>query len=280
MSSGPPTAKQFPCDTYYRKAEVAFPGDAKTEKDDHATYELLLSHLRTIPSDDFLILKVGSNDSAAAVADGSKGKAGKMFVEFPAVTGRTGRSNEVPWEGCSKYVRVFGRSFDQVGRDSNRIHLISVSPEKIYHAFSYPFKDSTVKGTENLSEWVQDFLEHPKENQRYVQGNFPIGVNPDASSFNAQILNFLVNFKGPLFLFNAMGSTCYQSLKYILDMRKSQYTFYGGLVDTSAICDFGIEIYPDPETSCTPYKREGGVRTKRKKSRKNKKTRKVRKQLY
>ena len=60
----------------------AIPEPRKTNSIDDDSYSALLSALRSVPEDKILLLKVGSNDSYAAIQNGSKGEKGTLFIEF------------------------------------------------------------------------------------------------------------------------------------------------------------------------------------------------------
>jgi hypothetical protein len=225
----------------------AYPSPSKTSSIDDDSYSALLSALRSVPEDKILLLKVGSNDSYAAIQNGSKGEKGTLFIEFPYF-GRGDTQLIDLDKGVPKIIsRIASQIFKDIG--DTKIGLLAVSPEKHYSSFSYPFNikpdENSVKGA--LLGAIYDKI----DTRNYAQAFFPLASGSEKTN---EILDLIVSRKTPVILFNAMGSYCYRSFKYINDMRKNVdlVTIYMGLVDapTYSQCDIGNVIYPDPETSC------------------------------
>ena len=232
------------------KPSIPEPRETNTISDE--SYDLLLAALRAVPEENILLLKVGSNDSLAAIQVGSKGEKGTLFIEFPY------NFNDVDTTlynlDSTTAVRILSgpvpRSLRADIGDSN-IDLLAISPEdaRHYDTFSYPFNkepdESTIKGG-ILSAIFEKIV-----TRKYIETFFPLAPGSDKTN---EILDLIVSRKMPLILFNAMGSYCYRSFKYINDMRKNaeRITIYMGLVDAEPYsqCDIGRTIYPDPETSC------------------------------
>ena len=215
-----------------------------------------------------LILKIGSNDNPYVVSgsvldelnSGSRGKDGEIFFEITdtpisstniIITSDIIKGDVID-KKHSNQVRLLFKKLIEVFNENTK--LISVSPTPQYSNFWYPFGIIGEESTE--SNMYMTFMNSLETTPQYIQGYFPIGINNDSESFNNQILNNLTTRREPLFLFNAMGSTCYQSIKYIIDIRKMYGlpTYYGGLVDDSsdASCEINTSIYPNPEEICRP----------------------------
>ena len=225
----------------------AYPSPSKTSSIDDDSYSALLSALRSVPEEKILLLKVGSNDSYAAIQNGSKGDKGTLFIEYPyLVRGDTGLidlDKGVP--------KILSRITSQISRDigDTQISLLAVSPEKHYTSFSHPFDKEP--GELSVKDALLSVIYNKIDTRNYVKAFFPLARGSDKTN---EILDLIVARPGPVILFNAMGSYCYRSFKYINDMRKNagRMTIYMGLVDvaTYSQCDIGNVIYPDPETSC------------------------------
>lgn len=283
------------------------PENVGAEDVDDTSYKTVYETLASIPNDDFLILKLGSNDNSfveglsgsgsielngKAYLRGSKGKKGTLFFERES-KGEAGTAasslivnlSEPLIKQIINYSKSVDELLDAIDNKPEKKHLIAISPEKKYIGFSYPFDSGLESEDDNIQFFIQKKIgaDIPDENRTYIQAVFPIGINNDSESYNYKILDLLINRPGPLLIFNAMGSTCYRSIKYILDKRTylkdtSKLTLYGALVDVleGSSCSFGLEIYPDPEERCKEVK--GGKRshTRRRKYR----TRKHKKRTY
>jgi len=246
-------------------------------------YISILEYLETIPSDDMLILKIGSNDdesvknekAAGTGGVGTLGRNGILFLEHRNTLVNTTETSPILIKDIKPpQLRYYFKGLNDI-KDNSRLHLLAVSPMPQYHEYSYPFiYNKEPDGSEGLDKLL--FAKHYIEDKKktYVQAFFPIGPNFNKDTNNYKILQNLINRKGPLFIFNAMGSACYQSLKYIMDMRSpDKTTYYGGLVDSlannDALCEIGIRIYPDIAKECP---KNGGLsrKTKTRKYRKRK----------
>jgi hypothetical protein len=280
------------------------PENTRVEIEEAESYKTVYETLASVPKDHFLILKLGSNDNTVVKHDsgaielngklyvrGSKGETGTLFFEMESKgeAGKTASSgivnlSKTNLKGVERYARSAVRRLNNaIENNPEKKHLIAITPEKKYDGFSYPF----IKRNDESQDFSY-ILPHllggdiPDENRTYIQAVFPIGINNDEESYNYKILNMLVERPGPLLIFNAMGSTCYRSIKYILDKRTylknpeiPKLTLYGGLVDVleGSSCSFGVEIYPDPEERCK--EKTGGkrshTRTRKRITRKHKK---------
>ena len=225
----------------------AIPEPKKINSIDDESYTSLLTALRAVPEEKILILKVGSNDSLAAIDNGSKGEKGTLFIEYPYL----GRGDTTLIDLDKGVPKILSRITSQIFKDigDTKLGLLAVSPEKHYSGFSYPFfvkpNTNSVKGA--LLDQIYDKI----DTRNYVQAFFPLAPGSEKTN---EILDLIVSRKTPVILFNAMGSYCYRSFKYINDMRKNAdlVTIYMGLVDAPVYsqCDIGSVIYPDPDTSC------------------------------
>ena len=225
----------------------AIPEPKKINSIDDESYTSLLTALRAVPEEKILILKVGSNDSLAAIDNGSKGEKGTLFIEYPYL----GRGDTTLIDLDKGVPKILSRITTQIVKDigDTKLGLLAVSPEKHYSGFSYPFfvkpNTNSVKGA--LLDQIYDKI----DTRNYVQAFFPLAPGSEKTN---EILDLIVSRKTPVILFNAMGSYCYRSFKYINDMRKNAdlVTIYMGLVDAPVYsqCDIGSVIYPDPDTSC------------------------------
>jgi hypothetical protein len=291
------------CSKWRSPSSEQQPENALIENEDAESYKTVYEKLASVPNDDFLILKLGSNDNSLVrrasgaielhgklYVRGSKGETGTLFFEMESKgeAGKTASSgivnlSKTNLNGVTRYERYAVRRVNKaIQNKPEKKHLIAISPEKEYNGFSYPF----IKRNDEPS--LEEILPHllggdiPDGNRKYIPAVFPIGINNDEESYNYKILNMLVERPGPLLIFNAMGSTCYRSIKYILDKRTylqnpeiPKLTLYGGLVDVleGSSCSFGIEIYPDPEERCK--EKTGGkrshTRTRKRMTRKHKK---------
>ena len=225
----------------------AIPEPKKINSIDDESYTALLTALRSVPEEKILILKVGSNDSLAAIDNGSKGEKGTLFIEYPY----HGKSDTTLIDLDKGVPKILSRITSQIFKDigDTKLGLLAVSPEKHYSGFSYPFfvkpNTNSVKGA------LLDQIYNNIDTRNYVETFFPLAPGSEKTN---EILDLIVSRKTPVILFNAMGSYCYRSFKYINDMRKNAdlVTIYMGLVDAPVYsqCDIGNVIYPDPETSC------------------------------
>jgi hypothetical protein len=226
----------------------AIPEPRKTNSIDDDSYSALLTALRSVPEEKILLLKVGSNDSYAAIQNGSKGDKGTLFIEFPY----KGRADTNLFDLDNKNPKILLKIASQISTDigDTQISLLAVSPEKHYSSFSYPFDKEP--GELSVKDALLSVIYNKIDTRNYVQAFFPLAAGSEKTN---EILDLIVSRKTPVILFNAMGSYCYRSFKYINDMRKNAdlVTIYMGLVDAPLYsqCDIGSVIYPDPETSCT-----------------------------
>jgi hypothetical protein len=225
----------------------SIPEPSKTNSISDESYTALLAALRAVPEEKILLLKVGSNDSYAAIQHGSKGEEGTLFIEFPYHTRGDTQLIDLN-KGLPQILsRITGQIFKEIG--DNKIELLAISPENHYSSFSYPFhiKPGELTTKDALLSVIYDKI----DTRNYVETFFPLAPGSDKTN---EILDLIVSRKTPVILFNAMGSYCYRSFKYINDMRKNVdlLTIYMGLVDSATYsqCDIGSVIYPDPETSC------------------------------
>jgi len=217
------------------------------------TYETILS-IDESTNTNFLILKIGSNDSEESKKEGSKGLNGELFWEtYPLPSGRK-VTTLIDMKESKNLARIIYRLIP------DGVKLIAISPLSEYTNFEYPFINN------KTSNWINELTEtfddahNFQNNKTYIQSYFPIGINQNVDSYNYKILNYLSTRPGPLLLFNAMGSWCYSSIKYILDSRYKNgiNTSYAGLVDTinppDVSCEIGIPIYPIPREICSSEK--------------------------
>ena len=155
-------------------------------------------------------------------------KLGSNDIKVSGYSGTKGKLFGEPWIK-SKYTKV--------------IH-IQIAPET---SGMYPFEDE-----EGYPD-NKDFKKYSSNEQYIIPGYFPIAPTSDKNT--NEILSYIINHKGPLILFNAMGSYCFNILKYIIDMRESE-TVYGGYVDAPSVakCDTVTKIYPNPEERCKELK--------------------------
>lgn len=265
---------QDACTKYNHPKTNIMPPSVTTEEtgENDSNYESLY---KFISDPDFinpelpLILKIGSNDDPLVIGgklpdplnNGSKGTNGNIFFEIPSkspdnisenITITSDHINKNSVVDCvlQRTLYTFIKSVKRVFNDN--IQLITVSPTVEYPDYWYPF--GILGGEDDIDNIYLSPLASIQSSPQYIKGYFPIGINNDLESVNNKILTYLITRPGPLLLFNAMGSTCYQSIKYIIDMRLSldKITFYGGLVDDSedASCEINSRIYPDPEEAC------------------------------
>lgn len=231
------------------------PVPVKSDKGSLESLSIITRALSKIPPGDLLILKVGSNDSEAAIKEGSKGKSGTLFIEAPFVTtipkGTTTTlldiRNKAIMRQLSSVVTMLTKTLPDVYG-----HIVSISPAPEYYEFSWPFVPSMAgDNIENLILY-ETFTKNVKS-ETYVQTFFPVAPG-DVTDPSTQLLDMIVSREGPLLLFNAMGSLCFHSFKYIVDMRRSQgkITIYMGLVDVAdmASCDLTSPVYPDTDKNC------------------------------
>ena len=209
------------------------------------------------PPDDILILKVGSNDSLGAIKEGSRGKDGVLFIESPftPVPGATATTlidikQPISVRPVLNIIKLLQRYLPQ-----SSAHVVSISPEPSYDEFSYPFEKSMI-GDDAYKVLLNVFIEKI-QSRKYVQSLFPIAPGSPIDP-STKLLDLIVARESPLVLFNAMGSVCFRSFKYIVDMRKlaGRATIYMGLVDNSdmASCDLLSQVYPDGDKNCASRK--------------------------
>lgn len=231
------------------------PVPVNTENDNDLNYEILYNQLLKVDDTCFLILKIGSNDSDIVksgkqydpVNMGSMGKEGHMFIEIKSLDDKS----EILFLNKNKScINIILKNINIILRATKNHDVIlkTISPIEEYEEYWYPF------GNQEKECEYNEFLTLLETTPQYIKGYFPIGINNNKCSNNYKILYYLANRAGPLFLFNAMGSWCYQSIKYIIDTRvqKGLITFYGGLVDdiSNASCEINTQIYPDLKTKC------------------------------
>ena len=218
----------------------------KTPKETY--YKTVLDSLLAYDTDpsSFLILKLGSNDSDEAIKQGSLGIRGHLYWETrPLPTGKK-TSKLIDMRLSPLLLKQFKKFSKEKG-----CKLLAISPATQYENYQYPFinnEDDTI-----FSVIADECIKETK----YIQSYFPIGVNSDIDSNNNKLLKYLSTRQGPLLIFNAMGSWCFSSIKYILDMRNNDEfadnTSYAFLTDSTddTSCEIGIPIYPEPDTSCS-----------------------------
>lgn len=239
---------QTACEKYFSDGPSILPTPLRTESsEDDEKYQRVFDSIKESDTNEnsLLIVKIGSNDSDAAIVEGSRGMGGNLFWEsLPLPQGP--KKTEIKSLLESKNL---ARPLNRNAGD-NPISLIAISPVDSYRNYEYPFIDTS------KSVWTDEIV---ITNSHYIKGEFPIGPNFNTESFNYKILYHLITRPGPLIIFNAMGSWCYQSIKYILDIRSlnKQFTLYTGLVDTieNVSCEIGIPIYPEPEEVCKDKRR-------------------------
>ena len=227
--------------------------------DEGNTENKIKEAVRAIPSDvDFVVLKIGSNDSAEVVSgkypmgmyglsSGSKGKNGVHYIEWPP-TGEEGypttalNIKKIPLKQLNRLWSLFTKLGDNG-------YLLAVSPIPSYTEFEYPFHDTSQ--TNIMPNSFFNSVAKKLKTKLYVQSFFPLNTYGK----NKELLDLIVAIDKPLILFNAMASTCYTSMKYILDLRfrAGRTTYFMGLadVDSSTLeCDVLSPIYPDREKAC------------------------------
>ena len=229
------------------------PTPVKKDSGSEESFRAISSAL-SFPTEDMLILKVGSNDSSGAIREGSRGRDGVLFIEgpFKAIGAQSTTSlfdlRKIP----GKQVGAFIRSIADSEYSTESANILSVSPEPQYSEFSWPFEDS-MRDENKAYKTLLSHLTDKVKTKTYVQSFFPIapGSPEDPST---RLLNMIVERPAPLLLFNAMGSVCFRSLKYIVDMRNvaGRKTIYMGLVDSPdvAACDVLSTIYPNADENC------------------------------
>lgn len=238
----------------------SIPEPRKTNSISDESYTALLAALRAVPEEKILLLKVGSNDSSVAQqalsniagSGGSKGKDGSLFIEFPYNVKDVDTALIKLDNPAMKrlLMTTIPRSLAN-DMNENKIHLVAISPVKAgnYNDFSYPFHENP--DTNSVKGSFLNIIYDKIDTRNYIETFFPLAPGSDKTN---EILDLIVSRKMPVILFNAMGSYCYRSFKYINDMRKNagRITIYMGLVDEEPYsqCDIGRTIYPDPETSC------------------------------
>lgn len=213
-----------------------------------SNFELLQSTIESVPDDSILLLKVGANDSTT---EGSKGKKGHFFVEMPfsntGVTSLKPLPNTTIIDSICVSLGIISRNNENEGGAT--IFSLAIDPED---PSPYPFINEP-KNQNQVTQNLSAITGSIKGNLN-LKGYFPIG---NSEGTDKTILDMIVNHPQPLILFNAMGSYCYRSFKYILDNRKRQgrQSIYMGLVDTLAMaaCDINDMIYPDPGTTCATH---------------------------
>ena len=211
--------------------------------------------LSQIPSNDMIILKVGSNDSSAAIKEGSKGKNGVFFIEAPFTAPKGTTTTLIDMRQASN-VKQLGAINNALHKTlpSVSAHVISISPETDYYESSWPFVES-MNGDDVYKAMIYEHFIQNVKSQKYIQTFFPVALG-EKSDPSTKLLDLIVAREGPLVLFNAMGSLCFRSFKYIVDMRKlaGRLTIYMGLVDVADMssCDLSSQVYPDGDTNCPP----------------------------
>ena len=212
-------------------------------------FNLLKGALETVPLDSILLLKVGANDSSSAVDVGSKGKGGTFFVEVPIEASGVTSLKVLPNLDIVKRIL----NYVEIGNENNnttsdtKVYSLSIDPSS---PSQYPFDDTSPNAmTSDFSK-----INAAIDKRMNLNAYFPIG---DSEGTDRTILNMIVNHPKPLILFNAMGSYCYRSFKYILDNRKLQgrKSVYMGLVDAPqmASCDINDILYPNPTETCSQH---------------------------
>jgi hypothetical protein len=214
-----------------------------------------------IPSDvDFVVIKIGSNDNEDVqkgkfkngeygYSNGTKGKEGVHYIEYP-LTGQEGSTTTAIDinKALQKQISILIKTIGSLGENG---YLMAVSPIPSYTQFEYPFFDKTE--TNKIEKILFHTIAQKIQTSVYIQSFFPLNVYGK----NKDLLDLIVKIDKPVILFNAMASTCYTSMKYIIDMRfrKNYKTYYMGLADVqnqeaTIECDVFNPIYPDRKESC------------------------------
>jgi hypothetical protein len=183
-----------------------------------------------------LILKIGSNDTTRAGAVSGKNPEKYFLEQNVRFEMKANNNNEKNSEA-----------------DPELTVNIAISPIDSYPYFMHPF-DSQEPADKNPAP--PDLKMYQNRGKKfYIAGKFPIV--PEGNAQVQEIINLIVNHRGPLFLFNAMGGWCYNIFKYIIDMRTAP-TGYGGLVDSksTAMCNPSIKLYPEAEQTCDKLESE------------------------
>ncbi len=223
----------------------------------------IIEAIRAIPTDvSFLVMKIGSNDSEDVKGEkysnfkygfssGTLGKAGTHYIEYPIV-GKEGTNTatlNLKTIGGKQYNNLY-KSLIKFLEGENGF-LMAVSPIPEYEDFEYPFHNK--KDTNDLEHIIYNTIAQKIKTTKYVQGFFPLNLYGE----NKTLLDLLVARTEPLILFNAMASSCYTSMKYVIDMRlrANRPTIYMGLADVvdgraAVECDTFHPIYPDRDAAC------------------------------
>jgi hypothetical protein len=254
-----PQRKQRGGDTKAHACKMPYPsGEPEAIRTGAVLSEEEINNLKhiidEIPTKSFFILKIGSNDSEGVVGNafnnirkygfssGSKGKKGSHYYEYPA-TGPIDRNTVLGQFGELPLAKVLLKNTKPFQRDDmNNGFLLAISPIPEYKEYRYPFI-----GEENFYSIFTNNLAGSK----YVQAFFPL----TETGRNKEILDLFVSREEPLIIFNAMASSCYVSMKYIIDLRKraGKLTYYMGLADSYSdklSCDINHPIYPNRDESC------------------------------
>jgi len=227
--------------------------------------QLLKTQIEQIPESSFLILKIGSNDSEGVKSgiftnaeylgesNGSLGRDGKHYMELPFTKQLTTSDKSILINLKSTSIK----NLSQIVKDLNKIlpddtngYLLSISPIPRYSEFEYPFLPTKENNSELVNATYR-MIADKIQTKHYTRAFFPLTIK----GRNKEILDWFVNRPEPLILFNAMASSCYTSMKYIIDCRKlsNRDTIYMGLCDTLSSkveCDVQAPIYPNREESC------------------------------
>lgn len=227
--------------------------------------QALKQSIAALPESSFLILKIGSNDSEGVksgkfrnaefgMSDGTKGREGYHYLEIPfSNTGAEGGKSTVVDIKQPASSRVILRSTNQINAmigDKEDGTLFAISPIPKYEEFEYPFLVPSKEG--NIATAFFGNIAKKLQRKLYTQAFFPLTIKGK----NKEILDLFVNRAEPLIVFNAMASSCYTSMKYIVDCRKlaKRETIYMGLCDTltdnNIHCDVQAPIYPNRDESC------------------------------
>lgn len=230
--------------------------------------QALKQSIAALPESSFLILKIGSNDSEGVktgkfrsaefgMSDGTEGREGYHYLEIPfSNTGAEGGKSTVINLKDPRFSRTILKTTLQIKAmigDKEDGTLFAVSPIPKYEEFEYPFLVTSKEG--NMVAQFYDKIAAKVKTKVYQQAFFPLTIKGK----NKEILDLFVNRAEPLIVFNAMASSCYTSMKYIIDCRKlaKRETIYMGLcdrlTDNNIHCDVQAPIYPNRDESCKDH---------------------------
>jgi len=223
------------------------------------SYHKLSEAISDVPNDNFIVLKVGSNDSNEVVSGkysgkvnninygqsfGSKGKEGHHYIEISREKSDISEIKDMKSPSSrpflSRYIKTLNKMLNNIDGT-----LISISPIPEYEDYSYPFI-SDESEEPSIDTMLFSVINNNIKDRKYIQGFFPLSPNNEK---NKKLLDKIINHKSPVILFNSISSTCHLSLKYIIDIRneKGYETIYMGLSDVleNVACDISEPIYPE-----------------------------------